>query len=158
MNELMHSIEELLKQPEFIRSDRLGAGILNRLFAQAPALSLILTSTASADAFLQAVGRGSHRHSQGPTEVRMIANDSRADRQRLHQLLKALQFIAATGAPGTAPFLKLAVECVERLSGESVKDRQPNQRLKKQNGRTAGSLERTRFYSATSQRVRGIRQ
>src|ERR1700682_808288 len=78
MNELMHSIEELLKQPEFIRSDRFGAGILNRLFAQAPALSLILTSTASADAFLQAVGRGSHRHSQGPTEVRMIANDSRA--------------------------------------------------------------------------------
>ena len=148
----MHSIEELLKQPEFIRSDRLSAGILNQLFAQAPEVSLILAPTASADEFLQAVGRGSHRNSQEPTEVRLIANDSLADRHRLHQLLKGLQFVAATGVPATAPFLKLAVECVERLSGESVKDQQPNQRLKKQKGRTDGSLERTRFYSATSQR------
>ena|ERR1700730_5997484 len=148
----MHSIEELLKQPEFIRSDRLSAGILNQLFAQAPEVSLILTPTASADEFLQAFCRGSYRNSQGPTELRQIANDSLADRRRLHQLLKGLQFIAATGAPVTAPLLKLAVECVERLSEVSVKDQQPNPRLKKQNGRTAGSLQRTRFYSATSHR------
>jgi hypothetical protein len=147
----MHSMEELLKQPEFIRSDRLSAGILNQLFAQAPEVSLLLTPNANAGEFLQAVGRGSHPYSQGPTQVRLIANDSLVDRHRLHQLLKALQFIAATGSPATAPFLKFALECVERFSGESVvQDQQPNRRQKKQQGRTAGSVERTRFYSPAS--------
>jgi hypothetical protein len=146
-------MEELLKRPEFIRSDWLSAGILNQLFAQAPEVSLILTPTANADEFLQAICRGSQRNCQGPTEVRPIANDSLADRRRLHQLLKALQFFAATGSPAAAPLLKLAVECVERLSRESAtKDQQLNQRRKRQQGRTVGSVERMRFYSPASRR------
>jgi hypothetical protein len=71
----MHSIEELLKQPDFIRSERLSAAILNSM-----------------------------------------GNDCQADREKLDQLVKALQFIAATASPATAPFLKLAFDKIERLS------------------------------------------
>ena len=85
---------------------------LNQRFPQAPGISMILTPTASADQFIQAVGRGSRRNSQGPTDVYFAANDSYADRHRLRQLFKGLQFIAATGSPAVAPFLKLTAECL----------------------------------------------
>ena len=42
---------------------------LNQRFPQAPEVSMILTPTASADQFIQAIGRGSRRNSQGPTDV-----------------------------------------------------------------------------------------
>ena len=86
---------------------------LNQRFAQAPGISMILTPTASADQFIQAVGRGSRRNSQGLTEYHLVANGSHADRHRLSQLLKGLQFIAATGSPAVTPFLKLAAECLD---------------------------------------------
>jgi hypothetical protein len=86
---------------------------LNQRFPQAPGISMILTPTASADRFIQAVGRGSRRNSQGLTDVYFVANDSYADRHRLSQLLKGLQFIAATGLPAVAPFLKLTAECLD---------------------------------------------
>jgi hypothetical protein len=89
---------------------------LNQRFPQAPEVSLILTPTASADQFIQAVGRGSRRNSQGPTDVHLVANDSCADRHRLSQLLKGLQVIATTGSPTVAPFLQLATDCLDRAS------------------------------------------
>jgi hypothetical protein len=89
---------------------------LNQRFPQAPEVSMILMPTASADQFMQAIGRGSRRNSQGPTNVHLVANDSCADRRRLSQLLKGLQFIAATGSPAIAPFLKLAADCLDRAS------------------------------------------
>jgi hypothetical protein len=89
---------------------------LNQRFPQAPEVSLILTPTASADKFIQAVGRGSRRNSQGPTDVHLVANDSSADRHRLSQLLKGLQVIATTGSPAVAPFLQLATDCLARAS------------------------------------------
>jgi hypothetical protein len=89
---------------------------LNQRFPQAPELSMILTPTASADQFIQAIGRGSRRNSEGPTDVHLVANDSCADRRRLSQLLKGLQFIAATGSPATTPFLQLAAESLVKAS------------------------------------------
>jgi hypothetical protein len=87
----MDAIKELLKEPDFIRSQRLSA--------------LILKS---------------------------IGSDSRADRERLDQLVKALQFIAATTSPATAPFLKLVFESIELLCGEGIsKDQRPAQRHRK---------------------------
>src|SRR5271165_4506623 len=61
---------------------------LNQRFSTAPEVSIILTPTVSADRFMQAVGRGSRRNSQGPTDVQLVANDSRADCRRLSQLQK----------------------------------------------------------------------
>jgi hypothetical protein len=99
----MHSIEELLKQPDFIRSERLSAAILNSM-----------------------------------------GNDCQADREKLDQLVKALQFIAATASPTTAPFLKLAFDQIERLSKQSVSaDPRPPKRHKKPQYRTA-SLQKSR--------------
>ena len=89
---------------------------LNQRFPQAPELSMILTPTASADHFIQAIGRGSRRNSQGPTDVHLVANDSCADRRRLSQLLKGLQFIAATASPATTPFLQLAADSLVKAS------------------------------------------
>jgi hypothetical protein len=92
-----HSIEELLKQPDFIQSERPSAAILNSM-----------------------------------------GNDSQADREKLDQLVKALQFIAATASPATAPFLKLAFDHIERLSEQSAsEDPRPPQRHKKRQYRTA---------------------
>ncbi|MBV8176808.1 MAG: hypothetical protein JO151_19915 [Verrucomicrobia bacterium] len=89
---------------------------LNRRFLQPPEISMILTPTASADQFIQAIGRGSRRNSKGPTAVQLVANDSCADRHRLGQLLQGLQFIAATGSPAVAPFLELVADCLDRAS------------------------------------------
>ncbi len=113
---------------------------LNQRFPQAPGISMILTPTASADQFIQAVGRGSRRNSQGLTDVHLVANGSYADRHRLSQLLKGLQFIAATGSPAVAPFLKLTAECLDiafaqrAASGpapDSTPERSANQERKK---------------------------
>jgi hypothetical protein len=89
---------------------------LNQRFPQAPEVSMVLTPTANADQFIQAIGRGSRRNSQGPTDVHLVANESDADRRRLSQLLKGLQFIAATGSPAIAPFLQLAADCLNRAT------------------------------------------
>ncbi len=89
---------------------------MNQRFPQAPEVSMILTPTASADEFIQAVGRGSRRNSQGPTDIRLVVNDSRADYRRLSHLLQGLQFVAATGSPAIAPFLQLAAESLDRMS------------------------------------------
>jgi hypothetical protein len=125
---------------------------MNQRFPQAPEISMILTPTTSADQFMQAIGRGSRRNSQGPTDVHLVANDSCADRRRLSQLLKGLQFIAATGSPAIAPFLQLATDCLDRAS------RQPagqDQRLihlqKNQQARTAQLFDSTRHRIPSSQ-------
>jgi hypothetical protein len=99
---------------------------LNQRFPQAPGISMILTPTANADHFIQAAGRGSRRNSQGPTEFHLVANGTHADRRRLTQLLKGLQFIAATGSPAVAPFLKLAAECLDLACAQRAAQ---NQRL-----------------------------
>ena len=105
---------------------------LNQRFQQAPEISMILTPTASADQFIQAIGRGSRRNSKGPTDVQLVANDSCADRHRLGQLLKGLQFIAATGSPAVAPFLNLVADCFDRASAQrAVQDQRLIQLQKK---------------------------
>jgi hypothetical protein len=97
----MHFIEELLKEPDFIRSERLSAAILNSM-----------------------------------------RNDSKADRERLEQLLKALQFIASTTSPAAAPFLKLALESIELLSRNGIsKDQPPGLRYRKRPYLTARRQE-----------------
>jgi hypothetical protein len=111
---------------------------LNQRFPQAPEVSMILTPTASADQFIQAIGRGSRRNSQGPTDVHLVANDSCADRRRLSQLLKGLQFIAATGSPAIAPFLQLAADCLDRASTlRAAQDQKLIQLQKNQQARSA---------------------
>jgi hypothetical protein len=112
---------------------------LNRRFPQAPGISMILTPTSSADQFIQAVGRGSRRNSQGLTDVHLVANDSYADRHRLSQLMKGLQFIAAaTGSPGVAPFLKLTAECLDMAFAQrAAKDQRLMQIRKDQQTRGA---------------------
>jgi hypothetical protein len=125
---------------------------LNQRFPQAPEISMILTPTASADQFMQAIGRGSRRNSQGPTDVHLVANDSCADRRRLSQLLKGLQFIAATGSPAVAPFLKLATDCLDRASTERVAQDQRLIHLQKtQQSRTAQLFEPNRHRILSSQ-------
>ncbi|MBV8330128.1 MAG: DEAD/DEAH box helicase family protein, partial [Verrucomicrobia bacterium] len=89
---------------------------LNQRFEQAPEVSMIMTPTASADHFMQAVGRGSRRNSQGPPQVALVSNGSVADCRRLRQLFRGLEFIAATGSPAIAPFVKLTAECVEKAT------------------------------------------
>jgi hypothetical protein len=97
----MHFVEELLKEPDLIRSERLSVAILNSM-----------------------------------------RNDSKADRERLEQLLKALQFIASTTSPAAAPFLKLAFESIELLSGNGIsKDQTPGLRYRKRQYLTARRQE-----------------
>jgi hypothetical protein len=119
---------------------------LNQRFPLAPEVSMILTPTASADQFMQAVGRGSRRNSQGPTDVHLVANDSCADRQRLNHLLKGLQFIAATGSPAVAPFLQLATDCLDRASTQhAAQDQKSIQSQKNQRPRTARLIDSNRY-------------
>jgi hypothetical protein len=118
---------------------------LNQRFPQAPEISMILTPTASADQFMQAIGRGSRRNSQGPTAVHLVANDSYADRRRLSQLLKGLQFIAATGSPAIAPFLQLAADCLDRASTQRpAQDQQLIHLQKNQQSRLAQVFDSNR--------------
>jgi hypothetical protein len=115
---------------------------LNQRFPQAPGISMILTPTASADRFIQAVGRGSRRNSQGLTDVYLVANDSYADRHRLSQLLKGLQFIAATGSPAVAPLLKLTAECLDMAFAQrAAHDQRLIQLQKDQQTRSARKFE-----------------
>jgi hypothetical protein len=124
---------------------------LNQRFPQAPEVSMILTPVANADHFMQAVGRGSRRNSQGQTDVHLVANDSCADRYRLRQLLKGLQFIATTGSPAIAPFLSLAADCLERASTHrAAQDQRLIQLQKNQQMRSARILDPRRYRSAPS--------
>jgi superfamily II DNA or RNA helicase len=127
---------------------------LNQRFPEAPEVSMILAPTASADQFIQAIGRGSRRNSQGPTDVHLVANDSCADRRRLIQLLKGLQFIAATGSPGIAPFLHLATHCLERIATERAnQDQRLIQPQKNQQVRTGRIFDSNRFRTTSSHSV-----
>jgi hypothetical protein len=118
---------------------------LNQRFPQAPEVSMILTPTANADQFMQAIGRGSRRNSQGPTDVHLVANDSCADRRRLSQLLKGLQFIAASGSPAIAPFLQLAADCLDRASTQrAAQDQRLIHLQKNQQSRTAQLFDANR--------------
>jgi hypothetical protein len=118
---------------------------LNQRFPQAPEVSMILAPTASADQFIQAIGRGSRRNSQGPTDVHLVANDSCADRRRLSQLLKGLQFIATTGSPAIAPFLQLATDCLDRASSQrAAQDQSLLQQQKNHQARSARTFDPNR--------------
>jgi hypothetical protein len=129
---------------------------LNQRFLQAPEISIILTPTASADQFIQAIGRGSRRNSKGPTDVQLVANDSCADRHRLGQLLKGLEFIAATGSPAVAPFLNLVADCLDRASAQrAVQDQRLIQLQKNQQIRSARKFDASR--SRTSPSASGVR-
>jgi hypothetical protein len=124
---------------------------LNQRFPQAPEVSMILTPTVSADQFMQAVGRGSRRNSQGPTDVHLVANDSGADRRRLSYLLKGLQFIAAAGSPAIAPFLKVAADCLDRASNQrAAQDQRVIQLQKPQQARNAQILDSKRYRMPSS--------
>jgi len=123
---------------------------LNQRFPQAPEVAMILTPTASADQFMQAIGRGSRRNSQGPTDVHLVANDSCADRRRLNQLLKGLQFIAATGSPAIAPFLQVATDCLDRASTQhAAQDQRLIQLQRTQQPRRVVSADRRAGGSVT---------
>jgi len=112
---------------------------------------MILTPTASADQFIQAIGRGSRRNSQGPTDVHLVANDSCADRRRLSQLLKGLQFIATTGSPAIAPFLQLATDCLDRTSLQrTAQDQSLIQHQKNQQPRSARIFDPNRCRTPQS--------
>jgi hypothetical protein len=125
---------------------------LNQRFPQAPAVSMILTPTDSADQFIQAIGRGSRRNSQGPTDVHLVANDSCADRRRLSQLVKGLQFIATTGSPAIAPFLQLATDCLDRASIQrTAQDQSLLQQQKNQHSRSVRIFDPNRGRTARSQ-------
>jgi hypothetical protein len=118
---------------------------LNQRFEQAPEVSMIMTPTASADHFMQAVGRGSRRNSQGPTEVALVSNDSVADCRRLRLLFRGLEFIAATGSPAIAPFVKLTAECVEKATTQrALRDQRLIQVQKCQRMRSARVIEARR--------------
>ena len=118
---------------------------LNQRFEQAPEVSMIMTPTASADHFMQAVGRGSRRNSQGPTEVALVSNDSVADCRRLRLLSRGLEFIAATGSPAIAPFVKLTAECVEKATTQrALRDQRLIQVQKCQRMRSARVIEARR--------------
>jgi hypothetical protein len=129
---------------------------LNQRFLQAAEVSMILTPTASADQFIQAIGRGSRRNSKGPTDVQLVANDSCADRRRLGQLLKGLQFVAATGSPAVAPFLNLVADCLDRASAQrAAQDQRLIQLQKNQQIRSARKFEAGR--SPISPSASGVR-
>ena len=129
---------------------------MNQRFPQAPEVAMILTPTASADQFVQAIGRGSRRNSKGPTDVQLIANGSCADRRRLGQLLKGLQFVAATGSPAVAPFLNLVADCLDRASAQrAAQDQRLIQLQKNQQTRSARKFEASRFCISPS--ASGIR-
>jgi hypothetical protein len=118
---------------------------LNQRFEQAPEVSMIMTPTASADHFMQAVGRGSRRNSQGPTEVALVSNDSAADCRRLRQLFRGLEFIAVTGSPAIAPFVKLTAECVGKATTQrALRDQRLIQVQKCQRMRSARVIEARR--------------
>ena len=118
---------------------------LNQRFEQAPEVSMIMTPTASADHFMQAVGRGSRRNSQGPTQVALVSNDSVADCRRLRQLFRGLEFIAATGSPAIAPFVKLTAECVEKATTQrALRDQRLIQVQKCQRMRSARVIDARR--------------
>jgi hypothetical protein len=118
---------------------------LNQRFERAPEVSMIMTPSASADQFIQAIGRGSRRNSQGPTEVALIANDSIADCRRLRELLKGLEFIAATGSPAIAPFVRLTAECLDKATTQrAVRDQRLIQLQKSQRMRSARILDARR--------------
>ena len=130
---------------------------LNQRFSTAPELSIILTPTVSADRFMQAVGRGSRRNSQGPTDVQLVANDSRADCRRLSQLLRGLQFIGATGSPAVAPFVKLTADLLENASTQrALRDQRLIQLQKGQRARSARIVDPNFIRSAS--RAPGVRQ
>ena len=119
---------------------------LNQRFPQALEVSMILAPTASADHFIQAVGRGSRRNSQGPTDVHLVANDSCADRRRLSHLLKGLQFVAATGSPAIVPFLQLAANCLDKASTpRAAQDQRLIQLQKDQQRRSARIFDSNRY-------------
>ena len=125
---------------------------LNQRFPEAPEVSLILAPTASADQFMQAIGRGSRRNSQGPTEVRLVANHSLADRRRLSELLTGLRFIAATGSPAIAPFLQLAADCLDTASTQrAAEDQRLIQLQKNQQARSARILDFSRYRISSPQ-------
>lgn len=126
---------------------------LNQRFPQSPEVSMILTPVANADYLMQAIGRGSRRNSQGQTEVHLVANNSCADRRRLSQLLKGLQFIAATGSPAIAPFLRLATDCLDRASTyRAAQDQRLIQLQRNQQIRSARILDLNRYRVPSSQR------
>ena len=113
---------------------------------------MILTPTDSADQFIQAIGRGSRRNSQGPTDVQLVANDSCADRRRLSQLVKGLQFIATTGSPAIAPFLQLATDCLDRASIQrTAQDQSLLQQQKNQHSKSVRIFDPNRGRTARSQ-------
>jgi hypothetical protein len=126
---------------------------LNQRFPQAPEVSMVLAPTASADQFIQAVGRGSRRNSQGPTDVHLVANDSSADRHRLSQLSKGLKFIAATGSPAVAPFLQLATDCLDRaLAQRAGQDQRLMQSQKSQQAQITRHFDPHRYRMPSSPR------
>jgi hypothetical protein len=126
---------------------------LNQRFPQAPEVSMILMPVANADHFMQAIGRGSRRNSQGPTDIHLVANDSCADRRRLSQLLKGLQFIAATGSPAIAPFLQLATDCLKKASTyRAAQDQRLIQLQRNHQIRSARILEPSRYWMSPSPR------
>ncbi len=125
---------------------------LNQRFPQAPEVSMILTPTASADQFIQAIGRGSRRNSQGPTDAQLVANDGCADRQRLNHLLKGLRFIATTGSPAIAPFLQLAADCLAKSPTEHTASDQKLVHLRKnQQTRNARPMDCYRYRTPSPQ-------
>jgi hypothetical protein len=138
-------------------SQAAGWSELNQRFSPAPEVSIILTPTASADQFVQAIGRGSRRNSQGPTDVQLVANDSRADCRRLSQLLRGLQFIAATGSPALAPFVKLTADLLETASTQrALRDQRLIHLQKDQRARSARIVDPNWLRSAS--RPPGVRQ
>jgi hypothetical protein len=130
---------------------------LNQRFSAAPEVSIILTPSANADQFMQAIGRGSRRNSQGPTDVQLVANDSRADCRRLSQLLRGLQFIAATGSPAVAPFVSLTADFLEKASSQrALRDQRLIQLQKSQRQRSARILDPN--FLRLASRQPGVRQ
>lgn len=130
---------------------------LNQRFSSAPEVSIILTPTASADQFMQAIGRGSRRNSEGPTNVQLVASESRADCRRLSQLLRGLQFIAVTGSPAVAPFVKLTADLLEKASTQrALRDQRLIQLQKTQRARSARIVDPNCFRSVS--RPPGVRQ
>jgi hypothetical protein len=130
---------------------------LNQRFPQAPEVSMILTPSASADQFMQAIGRGSRRNSQGPTEVQLVANDGLADHRRLRELLTGLRFIAATGSPAIAPFLQLASDCLDTASTQrAAQDQRLIQLQKNQQTRSARILDFNRGRVPSPQSARRL--
>src|ERR1700745_12760 len=61
--------------------------------------------------------------------LKSIGSDSRADRERLDQVVKAVHLNAATTSPAPAPFLKLVFESIKPGSENGTsKDQRPAKR------------------------------